>query len=43
MMNAPAGSGTPDRHLPKDAYRAFYLGSLGHDPAEALEAIEFEQ
>ena len=25
-----------------DAYRAFYLGSLGHDPAEAMEAIEFE-
>jgi hypothetical protein len=24
------------------AYRCFYLGSLGHDPAEAMEAIEFE-
>jgi hypothetical protein len=24
------------------AYRSFYLGSLGHDLAEAAEAIEFE-
>ena len=26
-----------------DAYRAFYLGSIGHDPAEAMEAIVAEQ
>ena len=27
----------------KDAYRAFYLGSLRHDPAQAMEVIGAEQ
>jgi hypothetical protein len=27
----------------KDAYRAFYLGSLGHDLAEAAQSIEEAQ